>query len=184
MTRNFKVRDYVKEGVNVCDVYDQWVDDRGADGCENAFDLTRTGDFKMFVDMHGIEKTIQYYETGRIYLDGINFKEPVDFIEDTLWNILNDELDLDYFRWAEREFGNIEYWRDYIDVDKIKELLGIKKKYVIRHYWKSWVDIPVEADSLDEAFEIAGEMYNEGDYEENPENIMNTDVQNVTELYD
>lgn len=58
-----------------------------------------------------------------------------------------------------------------------------KKKYVIRHYWRAWVDITVEARSEEEAFELADEKYNEGDYEENPNNFVNTDVENVTELY-
>lgn len=58
-----------------------------------------------------------------------------------------------------------------------------KKKYVIRHYWRAWVDITVEAHNEEEAFELADEKYNEGDYEENPNNFVNTDVENVTELY-
>ena len=51
-----------------------------------------------------------------------------------------------------------------------------KKKYVIRHYWRAWVDITVEAHNEEEAFELADEKYNEGDYEELPENFENTDV--------
>lgn len=58
-----------------------------------------------------------------------------------------------------------------------------KKKYVIRHHWRQWVDIVVEATSEEAAFEKAGDKYNEGDYEELPDNFENTDVENVTEEY-
>lgn len=58
-----------------------------------------------------------------------------------------------------------------------------KKKFVIRHYWKAWVDITVEARNEEEAFELAGDKYNDGDYEEEPSNFENTDVENVTDYY-
>jgi hypothetical protein len=57
------------------------------------------------------------------------------------------------------------------------------KKYVIRHHWRQWVDIVVEAHDEEEAFELAGDKYNEGDYEEDPGNFENTDVENVTDYY-
>lgn len=58
------------------------------------------------------------------------------------------------------------------------------KKFVIRHYWRQWVDIVVEAHDEDEAFDIADTKYNNGDYEELPDNFENTDVQNVTDVYE
>ena len=58
-----------------------------------------------------------------------------------------------------------------------------KKKFVIRHHWHQWVDIVVEAHDEDEAYELAGEKYNEGDYEEEPDNFENTEVENVTQDY-
>ena len=58
-----------------------------------------------------------------------------------------------------------------------------KKKYVIRHFWRQWVDIVVEAHDEEEAYELAGEKYNEGDYEEDPGNFENTEVENVTQDY-
>lgn len=58
-----------------------------------------------------------------------------------------------------------------------------KKKFVIRHHWRQWVDIVVEAKDLDEAYELAGEKYNEGDYTEEPDNFENTDVEDVTQDY-
>ena len=58
-----------------------------------------------------------------------------------------------------------------------------KKKYVIRHYWRQWVDIVVEAENEEEAYELADEKYNEGDYEEEPDNFENTEVENVTQDY-
>ena len=59
-----------------------------------------------------------------------------------------------------------------------------KKKFVIRHYWKQWVDIVVEAEDEDEAFILADEIYDSGDYEDDPSNIENTDVENVTDYYE
>ena len=58
-----------------------------------------------------------------------------------------------------------------------------KKKFVIRHHWRQWVDIVVEARNEDEAYELADEKYNEGDYEEEPDNFENTEVENVTKEY-
>ena len=58
-----------------------------------------------------------------------------------------------------------------------------KKKFVIRHYWRAWVDITVSAHDLDEAFEKADDAYNEGNYEEDPCDFENTDVSDVTEIY-
>ena len=58
-----------------------------------------------------------------------------------------------------------------------------KKKFVIRHYWRQWADIVVEARDEQEAYELAGDKYNEGDYEEDPGNFENTEVKNVTQVY-
>ena len=59
-----------------------------------------------------------------------------------------------------------------------------KKKFVIRHYWRGWVDITVEARNQEEAFYLADERYNEGDYEEDPSlgNFEKTDVDDVTDI--
>jgi hypothetical protein len=56
-----------------------------------------------------------------------------------------------------------------------------KKKYVIRHYWRAWVDITVEAHNEEEAFELADEKYNEGDYADDPSNFENTDMEEITD---
>ena len=58
-----------------------------------------------------------------------------------------------------------------------------KKKFVIRHYWRQWVDITVEASNESEAFEKAGVIYDMGAYEEDPSDFENTEVKNVTEMY-
>ena len=58
-----------------------------------------------------------------------------------------------------------------------------KKKFVIRHYWKQWVDIEVKAESEEEAFRLADEKYNNGDYKENPLAYENTNVENVSKEY-
>ena len=59
----------------------------------------------------------------------------------------------------------------------------MKKKFVIRHYWKQWVDIEVFAESEQDAFRLADEKYNNGDYKDNPLNYENTIVENVTNKY-
>ena len=58
-----------------------------------------------------------------------------------------------------------------------------KQKFVIRHYWRAWVDITVSATDLDEAYEKADEAYNEGNYYEDPEDFENEAVDDVTEIY-
>jgi hypothetical protein len=58
-----------------------------------------------------------------------------------------------------------------------------KKKYIIQYVLKSWVDIEVEADNLDDAYELAEEKYCEGDYEDHPENFEVQCVHNVTDEY-
>ena len=55
-----------------------------------------------------------------------------------------------------------------------------KKKYTIRFHAHTWTDINVWASSKEEAFELAGDKYNEGDYEDQPENYENIDVEDVT----
>ena len=67
--------------------------------------------------------------------------------------------------------------------DEIKELLP-KKKYVIRFNWRQWVDITVEANDEGEAYELATDRYNEGDYEEDSDNLENMDAENVTTEYE
>ena len=58
-----------------------------------------------------------------------------------------------------------------------------KEKYVIRYNIRTWIDISVEAESEDEAYELAEEKYCKGDYEEHPENSETWSTQNVTEEY-
>ncbi len=86
--------------------------------------------------------------------------------------------------------GDIDEYLDGFK-DEIEEVAsetdptaGDKKKYVIRFYWRQWVDIEVEAESEEEAYEIAGDKYNNGEYEELPDNFENTDCENVTDYYE
>lgn len=58
------------------------------------------------------------------------------------------------------------------------------KKYVIRHYWEAWADIVVEAESLEEAYDLAHEKYNNGEYKEDPNDFENTEVKDVTGWYE
>lgn len=58
------------------------------------------------------------------------------------------------------------------------------KKFVIRQYWTEWVDIPVEAENLEEAFALAHDKYSQGDYEEEPCNYEDTETMDVTGWYD
>lgn len=39
-------------------------------------------------------------------------------------------------------------------------------KYTFRFHRDAWVDIEVEADSKDEAYEIAADKYNDGEYDD------------------
>ena len=54
-------------------------------------------------------------------------------------------------------------------------------KYTFRFHAHTWTDITVEAENEEEAYELADDKYCEGDYEEQPENFENIDVENITE---
>ena len=58
-----------------------------------------------------------------------------------------------------------------------------KKKFVIRFHWRAWADIEVKAENLEEAYELAGRKYDNGEYEELPCNYENTDVECITDIY-
>ena len=58
-----------------------------------------------------------------------------------------------------------------------------KEKYVIRYNIRTWIDITVEAESGDEAYELAEEKYCTGDYEEHPGNSETWSTENVTKEY-
>lgn len=59
-----------------------------------------------------------------------------------------------------------------------------KKKYVFRFHTHGWTDITVEAESEEEAAELASDRYNEGKYDDSDTDFENTDVENVTEYYE
>ena len=108
--------------------------------------------------------------------------EEDDVIDVALENdLFSDEEDSDYA--VVEDITDSEY-----DINGLKDAtfeVPEKKKYVIRHYWRAWVDITVEATSEEEAYEKAGDRYNMGDYEDDPSlgNFENTDVANVTDTY-
>lgn len=56
-----------------------------------------------------------------------------------------------------------------------------KKKYTFRFHRHEWTDITVEAESEEEAAELASDKYNAGEYEDDPEAFENTDMENITE---
>lgn len=49
-----------------------------------------------------------------------------------------------------------------------------KKTYTIRFWAESWTDIKVEAKSEEEAYELADEMYNNGEYSDEDTGFENT----------
>lgn len=183
--KKFYIFDYAKPyGPALVDIINCWENDRGADGEENVFDLERHEDYKMFVDMFGIDMAHRYYEKHRYYFAGNNYPEPKETTTNDMYMMIQRELTLDYFRDAREKFGTIDYWGKYFNIEAINKWLDEPKgKYVIRHYWTQWVDIVVEAGDIEEAYILAGEKYNDGDYEENPENMENAEVQDVTEYY-
>ena len=96
-------------------------------------------------------------------------------------DLFEDEDDADYA--IVEDITDSEY-----DINGLKNAtyeVPAKKKFVIRHYWRAWVDITVEARNEEEAYEKADDRYNMGDYEDDPSlgNFENTDVANVTDTY-
>lgn len=55
-----------------------------------------------------------------------------------------------------------------------------KKKYLVRFHRDAWTDIEVVAKNEEEAYELADEKYNEGDYEDSDEDFENTEVEIVS----
>jgi len=49
-----------------------------------------------------------------------------------------------------------------------------KKEYTIRFHRDAWTDITVKAKNEEEAYMLADEKYNEGDYEDSDEDFENT----------
>ena len=54
-------------------------------------------------------------------------------------------------------------------------------KYTFRFHAHTWQDISVEANNAEDAFEIASDVYNNGEYEHEAENFENTDCEDITE---
>lgn len=56
-----------------------------------------------------------------------------------------------------------------------------KKEFTFRFHADSWTDITVKAYNEDEAYELADEKYNNGDYSDEDTDFENTYVENITE---
>ncbi len=110
---------------------------------------------------------------------GLNEEDVIDVALEN--DLFSDEEDANYA--IVEDITDSEY-----DINGLKNAtfeVPEKKKFVIRKYWRQWVDITVEATDEDEAFELADDRYNEGDYEDDPAlgNFENTDAVNVTDTY-
>ena len=57
-------------------------------------------------------------------------------------------------------------------------------KYTFRFHTHGWTDISVEAENEEEALELAGDKYNEGDYDDEATGWENTDCENITDIED
>lgn len=90
------------------------------------------------------------------------------------------EVLIDINDWLDEYAEDIEEWAEE---NRDENEPGKKRPYVIRFYWRQWVDITVEAESQEEAYILATNRYDDGDYEESPENYENTDCTDVTDTY-
>ena len=57
------------------------------------------------------------------------------------------------------------------------------EKYTVRFHTHGWTDITVEADSEEEAAELASDKYNCGEYDDSDTDFENTNMENVSDYY-
>lgn len=98
-------------------------------------------------------------------------------VADELGDFLRDGNDYEYVLYdGERRLCGFVYYKD----DGYEDDEPEEKKYVFRFHSHSWVDIEVSGTDAESAMEKAMDIYNDGDYEEQPENFENTDCEDIT----
>lgn len=122
-------------------LWNSWEEDRGADG-EWVYDLHKFEDFKIMVDLYGLENAVDMYNQGRFWMAGWQFcyngKNVSTFSKARAWNVTYENTINDYNlvcyiaeRWEilQKEGWSInDFSKLYAEVDCHK-LFGIKKEF-------------------------------------------------------
>lgn len=148
--KKFNAVDYIKQecfgqSINNFEVYDCiadivnfWEEERGADGCEDIYDMRKVYDRQNFIKRYGKDAIEKYVKSDKIYGDvervymigGANFETPKCIHYSELTNIIKNEFDLDYFEklLTDDYMGQREQiLSKWFDIEKIKKC--IEEKY-------------------------------------------------------
>lgn len=122
-------------------LWNTWEEDRGADG-EWVFDLHNIDDFRIMVDLYGLDNAVDMYNKGRFWMAGWQFSYNGKNVSNTsrvsAWNVTYDNTinshDLACYiaerwetlrneGWSVKSFGEL-----YSDLD-IRKFMGIKREF-------------------------------------------------------
>ena len=123
----FNIDNYIKVVDNnyektLVAIINLWEDDRCAIEQESIFDFEDNTDFCDFVNLYGVKKSVQCYNSEvRFWMGGLAFTEPKAMDIAYLNRFVRDEIDLDYFKDAIAKFGNIDHYKSVIDTDGIEK---------------------------------------------------------------
>lgn len=108
------------------------------------------------------------------------YDEDENDVANELGKFLADGRDYEYVLYdGQHRLCGFVYYDDEQDGAEPTE-----KRYVFRFHAHTWVDIAVRDIDEEAAMEKAQDIYNSGDYEENPENFENTDCEDITDYTD
>jgi len=129
---NFEVCDCIADIVNF------WEQERGADGCEDIYDMRKVYDRQNFIKRYGEDAIEKYVKINNHYgekvymIGGANFPIPRGIHYSELMAIIKNEFDLEYFEKLLSEPYNYggqmeQILSKWFDIEKIKKC--IEEKY-------------------------------------------------------
>lgn len=134
---NFEVYD------GIADIVNFWEQERGADGCEDIYDMRKYEDRANFIKRYGadaIEKYVEFdYHNGELWnycymIGGANFDIPKHISYSNMITIIKNEFDVDYFKKLLSDDYNYggqmeQILSKWFDIEKIKEVIKEYKKW-------------------------------------------------------
>ena len=111
-----RLLDFIKPQ-SIISAINLWEEDRGANYNEWVADILNKDEFKLIVDMYGIETAVNLFNTHRetgaqFYLVGSNFDKPQLCHPRDIFNACGEDI-------AKSIKNNPEFCRDFFDIDKV-----------------------------------------------------------------
>ena len=111
-----RLLDFIKPQ-SIVSAINLWEEDRGAEESEWVVDILDKDDFKLIVDMYGVETAVNLFNTQRetgaqFYLVGSNFDKPQSCRPSDIFNACGEDI-------AKAIKNNPEMCRDFFDIDKV-----------------------------------------------------------------